>query len=122
MGQSVPIGTVLVVEDDPFVLDDAVDIVETLGYVALEARNADAAMRLLESRPDISVLFTDIDMPGSIDGLALARAVRDRWPAVKVIIASGVVTPAARELPQDAVFFPKPYGRGAVSAALRRVA
>ena len=66
-------------------------------------------MALLESRTDIAVLFTDINMPGSINGLKLAHAVRGRWPPVKIIVVSGQVRPQASDLPPDAKFFPKPY-------------
>src|ERR1700688_3632609 len=69
----------------------AVEAVEEAGYVALEAGDADEAIALLESRPHIALLFTDIDMPGSMDGLKLAHAVRDRWPPVKILVASGKV-------------------------------
>lgn len=110
--------TVLVVEDDPFVRLDAVDMVEELGYAVLEARNADAAILLLESHPEISIVFTDIDMPGSMDGLKLAHAVRNRWPPVRLIIASGILRPASHEIPVGSMFFSKPYGRYAIKAAL----
>jgi two-component system, response regulator PdtaR len=67
----------------------AVEVVEKPGFLAIEARNADEAVVLLESRTDITLLFTDIDMPGSMDGLKLAHAVRDRWPPIKIIVVSG---------------------------------
>jgi CheY-like chemotaxis protein len=80
---------VLIVEDDALISALAVDIVEDAGYRPLEASNADEAVALLESRTDIAVLFTDINMPGSMDGLKLAHAVRGRWPPVKIIMVSG---------------------------------
>jgi len=113
-----PPSLVLVVEDDPFVRMDAVDMVEEAGFQAIEASNAVEAIEIMEARPDIRILFTDIDMPGSMDGLALARAVRDRWPPVHIIIASGHVRVASRDLPSRALFFAKPYQRGAIKAAL----
>jgi two-component system, response regulator PdtaR len=70
----------LIVEDDPLLRMLAVELVEEAGFVALEAGNGDEAVSLLESRPDISLLFTDIDMPGGMVGLKLANTVRDRWP------------------------------------------
>jgi CheY-like chemotaxis protein len=79
MPRTTPI-VVLVVEDEPFVRMDAVDIVEEAGFIAAEATNADEAMRILETNPDIRIVFTDIDMPGSMDGIKLAFAVCDRWP------------------------------------------
>ena len=100
---------VLIVEDDALIRALAVDIVEDAGYRPLEASNADEAVALLESRTDIAVLFTDINMPGSMDGLKLAHAVRGRWPPVKIIMVSGQVRLTASELPSDSKFFPKPY-------------
>lgn len=114
--------TVLVVEDDHFVRMDAVDIVEEAGFIALEAENADEALRLMEDNPAIRIIFTDIDMPGSRDGIKLAHAVRDRWPPVTIIIASGHHRPALHEMPARARFFPKPYARAAVKAALLEAA
>jgi CheY-like chemotaxis protein len=73
---------VLVVEDDPLLRMLAVEVVEEAGFIAIEARDADEAVILLESRTDIALLFTDINMPGSMDGLKLAHAVRDRWPPI----------------------------------------
>src|ERR1700691_5615271 len=77
---------VLVVEDDFLLRTLAVEVVEEAGYVAIEGRDADEAVALLESRADISLLFTDIDMPGSMDGLKLAHAVRGRWPPIKILV------------------------------------
>jgi two-component sensor histidine kinase/CheY-like chemotaxis protein len=86
----------------------AVDIVEDAGFRSVEAVNADQAMAILESRSDISLLFTDIQMPGSMDGLKLAHAVHDRWPAIKIILVSGQVKPSDAERPADSRFFGKP--------------
>jgi two-component system, response regulator PdtaR len=88
------------------------------GCIVFEATNADAALVYLAQRPDISVVFTDIDMPGSMDGLRLAAAVRDTWPAVKVILTSGKTRVVP---PHDNVFLPKPYDYNVVSDAVRRV-
>jgi two-component system, response regulator PdtaR len=78
---------VLVVEDDILVRMDAADMVREAGFDSVEASNADAAIEVLERRFDITVVFTDIQMPGSMDGLRLAAAVRDRWPPIKIITA-----------------------------------
>jgi CheY-like chemotaxis protein len=110
---------VLIVEDEPLLRLLAVDIVEDAGFVALEARDADEAIALLESRPDITVLFTDINMPGSMDGLKLANAVRNRWPPIKLLLVSGQVRPQESELPSDSRFVAKPYGTAAMIAELR---
>ena len=102
-------GTVLVVEDDPLVLISAVTMIEDAGYEVLEARNADEAIVLLEANPQIRVVFTDVEMPGSMDGLKLAAYVRDRWPPVAIIVTSGRILPGKAGLPADGVFLSKPY-------------
>lgn len=111
---------VLIVEDDALIRMDAVDMFEAEGYVAIEAGDADAAIVLLESRDDITHLFTDIEMPGSMDGLRLAFAVRDRWPPVVVVIASGRVRPSEDKIPSRAVFIRKPYGQADVTRAVTK--
>lgn len=118
--QGLPV--VLVVEDEPLLRMMAADIVEEAGFFALEATNADEAIALLESRGDIRIVFTDIDMPGSMDGLKLAAAIRDRWPPVEIIVTSGVSMKAADALPDRAVFFPKPYDQRMILATLHRMA
>ena len=100
---------VLIVEDEALIRALAVDIVEEAGLVAIEAANADEAVAILEARSDIAVLFTDINMPGSIDGLKLAHAVRHRWPPIKIVMVSGKVQLTESDLPSDARFFSKPY-------------
>jgi two-component sensor histidine kinase/DNA-binding NarL/FixJ family response regulator len=101
---------VLVVEDEMILRMRAVDIVEDAGFCPVEAVNADEAISILESRSDISLLFTDIQMPGSIDGLKLAHAVHERWPSIKIILVSGHVTPSDAERPANSRFFGKPLG------------
>ena len=86
----------------------AVDIVEDAGFTAVEAVSADEALAILESRSDISLLFSDIQMPGSMDGLMLAHAVHERWPAIKIILVSGQVKPSDADKPADSKFFGKP--------------
>jgi two-component sensor histidine kinase/DNA-binding NarL/FixJ family response regulator len=105
-----PVPNVLIVEDEMILRMRAVDIVEDAGFNPVEAANADQAMSILESRSDISLLFTDIQMPGSIDGLKLAHAVHDRWPSIKIILVSGRVKPSEAERPADSRFFGKPLG------------
>src|SRR5580698_11558658 len=101
---------VLVVEDEMLLRMRAVDIVEDAGFTPIEAVNADEALAILESRSDISLLFTDIQMPGSIDGLKLAHAVHERWPSIKIILVSGQVKPSDAERPANSRFFSKPLG------------
>ena len=99
---------VLVVEDEMMLRMRAVDIVEDAGFTPIEAVNADEALAILESRSDIELLFTDIQMPGSMDGLRLAYAVHERWPSIKIILVSGKLTLADAEKPTDSRFFGKP--------------
>lgn len=107
-GSAVPPTTVLVVEDELVLRLRAVDIVEDAGFTPVEAVNADEALSILESRSDISLLFTDIQMPGSIDGLKLAHAVHKRWPAIKIILVSGQVNLLDTDKPANSRFFNKP--------------
>ncbi|TPE45658.1 response regulator [Amaricoccus solimangrovi] len=113
---------VLVVEDDPLLRLAAVDFVEDAGFAVLEAANAAEALAILESRFDIRVVFTDIDMPPGMDGLILAAVIQDRWPPVRVIVTSGHIQPPAASLPRGGVFFSKPYREDEVVAAMRRMA
>ena len=103
-----PAPIVLIVEDEMVLRMRAVDIVEDAGFVAIETVSADEAMQVLESRDDISLLFTDIQMPGSMDGLKLAHAVHTRWPNIKIILVSGQVAVTDADKPADSRFFPKP--------------
>src|SRR6185295_18919869 len=91
-GVTAALPTVLIVEDEMMLRMRAVDIVEDAGFTPIEAVNADEALAILESRSDIVLLFTDIQMPGSMDGLKLAQAVHDRWPSIKIILVSGKLT------------------------------
>jgi two-component sensor histidine kinase/ActR/RegA family two-component response regulator len=100
--------TVLVVEDEMLLRMRAVDIVEDAGFRPVEATNADDALAILESRSDIELLFTDIQMPGSIDGLKLAHAVHERWPLIKIILVSGQLKLTDADKPVDSRFFGKP--------------
>ena len=103
-----PIPIVLIVEDEMVLRMRAVDIVEDAGFIPVQAVSADEAMRILESRDDISLLFTDIQMPGSMDGLKLAHAVHSRWPRIKIILVSGQIAVTEADKPTDSRFFPKP--------------
>jgi CheY-like chemotaxis protein len=113
---------VLVVEDEFFSRLHAVNLVEAAGYKAIEASNADEAIAILEMRKDIRIVFTDIDMPGSMDGLRLARAIRDRWPPIELILTSGHVDVPESEVPERGVFFSKPYRDREIIHALQKFA
>jgi CheY-like chemotaxis protein len=112
---------VLIVEDEALVRMIAVDMIEEAGFEILEASNADEAILLLEARRDITVLFTDIEMPGSMDGLGLAQAVRGRWPPIKIIATSGRCVVRDGDLPSGGLFLPKPYSSTQISRALRKL-
>jgi len=113
---------VLVVEDEPLLRMMAMDMVEDAGFEPIEARNADEAIALLEARTDITIVFTDVDMPGSMDGLKLAAAIRDRWPPIEIVITSGHFRLDDTEIPARTVFFPKPYDHQEVVATFRWMA
>jgi CheY-like chemotaxis protein len=100
---------VLVVEDDELIRLNAVDLIECAGFDVIEATDADKAIDILLARADIAVVFTDIDMPGSMDGLKLAAAIRNRWPPIEIIITSGKLTPSPQSLPARSRFLAKPY-------------
>ena len=123
MGQAMPPASlvVLVVEDEPLQRMMAVDLVEEAGFEALHVASAADAVLILESRLDIRVVFTDIDMPGGLNGMQFAAAVRDRWPPIELIIVSGKRRPLPEELPKRGVFFQKPYKRAEVTATMRRM-
>jgi two-component sensor histidine kinase len=112
---------VLIVEDEMLLRMRAVDIVEDAGFAAVEAVNADEALAILESRSDISLLFSDIQMPGTMDGLRLAHAVHDRWPGIKIILVSGQVKPTDDEKPADSRFFGKPIEVAQMIGELQRM-
>ena len=99
---------VLVVEDEMLLRMRAVDMVEDAGFTSVEAVNADEAVAILESRSDIALLLTDIQMPGSMDGLKLAHAVHERWPPIRIILVSGQLRLASIDIPADSRFFGKP--------------
>jgi CheY-like chemotaxis protein len=101
--------TVLVVEDETLIRLHIVDNLKDAGFNVLEASNADDAIEILANRDDIHLVFTDVNMPGSMDGLRLAAYVRDRWPPIKLIVTSGKVAVKPADLPQGARFLSKPY-------------
>jgi CheY-like chemotaxis protein len=118
-GKSPPV--VLVVEDEPLLRILAVEVVEEAGFTAIEASDADEAVALLESRTDIALVFTDINMPGSMDGLKLAHAVRNRWPPIKILVVSGKQPFQSSDLPSNSCFVSKPYQASALVEELRSI-
>lgn len=101
---------ILVVEDETFIRMDVVETLRQAGFHVVEATNADEAVQILERDTSIQLMFTDIEMPGSMNGLKLAAAVRDRWPPVKIIATSGRIKMQINDVPAGARFFAKPYG------------
>lgn len=112
---------VLVVEDSTVIRMGAVDLVTFAGYEALEARSADEAISILESRSDIDLVFTDVEMPGTMDGVKLSHYIRHRWPPVKLIVASGRAVLEESSLPEGCQFFPKPYSDHTIVDAMARI-
>ena len=119
--QSIPVPNVLIVEDEMVLRMRAVDIVEDAGFTAVQAVNADEALAILESRSDISLLFSDIQMPGSMDGLTLAHAVHARWPSIKIVLVSGQVKLSDSDRPADSRFFGKPLEMKEMIAELQEM-
>ena len=111
--------TVLVVEDEPLIRMNAVDLLEDAGFTVLEAQHAEDAIELLKIRLDVRIIFTDIDMPGEMDGIKLASFVRNRWPPIQIIVTSGRMYPAPGALPHGSMFLPKPYTGRQIVAAIR---
>jgi len=109
---------VLVVEDEALIRLGTVVMVKEAGFDVIEAANADQAIEILESHDDIRVVFTDINMPGSMDGLKLAAAVRDRWPPIEIIVTTGRGISDIDVLPERARFLVKPYTALQIEQAL----
>ena len=111
--------TVLVVEDDQLLQALMIDILEDAGFATLQAGNADEALAFLNGRHDIDVLLTDINMPGSMDGLQLAHAVCARWPLIRIVVVSARNGVSETDLPAEGRFFQKPYHAAALISAIR---
>jgi len=112
---------VLIVEDEFLVRMDTRAAIEAAGFDVLEAGDADEAIAILSARNDIRLIFTDVHMPGSMDGLKLAHFVRNRWPPVKVVATSGHARITDSDLPEGVRFVPKPYSAAEITATLREL-
>lgn len=112
---------VLIVEDEFLLRMDSADMIAEAGFEVVQAANADEAIEILTNRSDVRVVFTDIQMPGTMDGLKLARFVRNRWPPVRIVATSGLVRVSEDDLPSGSVFLPKPYRGEEVIVALRKL-
>ena len=112
---------VLIVEDEYLVRTGTRAAVETAGFDVLEAGDADEAIAILSARNDIRLVFTDIHMPGSMDGLKLAHFVKNRWPPVKIVATSARVRISASDLPEGGRFLPKPYSAADIASTLHEL-
>lgn len=112
---------VLIVEDEPILRLNMVWHLEEEGFAVSEASNADEAIAVLERHPDIRLIFTDIDMPGSMDGLKLSAYVHGRWPPVRIIVTSGKRMVEVTDLPDGTMFFSKPYRIEEIANAMREL-
>ena len=117
-----PRATVLLVEDETMVRMLGCDVLEEAGFEVIEAANADEALAVLRQGTGVDVLFTDVEMPGSLDGYGLARLAHERWPQVKVLIVSGRRHPGPGDLPPGGAFIGKPYSPGEVVRRVREMA
>jgi CheY-like chemotaxis protein len=122
MPQSDPRMVILVVEDEPLVRMFLADALDEAGFKVFEAVNADEAVTLLQARPDVQAVVTDIEMPGTMNGIGLAGAVRERWPGIGLVVTSGRVRPGPDDLPPDVAFLAKPYLLDTVITVIRQMA
>lgn len=123
MGQSEPLTRwpVLVVEDEPILRMDAIGMVEKAGFEAVEAMSSADAIRLLEERLDIRLVYMDLDMPRSRKGIEIAAAIRKRWPPIEIILTAAYFTRDSVHLPERTGFYPKPINRDEIVDAMRRL-
>lgn len=113
MGQSKPSTgrTILIVEDEALIRFDLIDFFEAAGFRVVEAESADEAVAILDHDALIQVVLTDVQMPGSMDGLRLAHHIRNRFPPTLLVVTSGVLQPGKTELPTNSFFVAKPINR-----------
>jgi two-component system, response regulator PdtaR len=112
---------ILTVEDEVLIAEHLGNILQEAGFEVVAAANADEAIAILEQRSDIHIVITDINMPGSMDGLKLAAAVKHRWPPIRIIVATGRAPPRLEELPRGSQLLAKPYAREKVLAAVQHI-
>jgi CheY-like chemotaxis protein len=124
MGQSQPLSRhpVLIIEDEPILRMEAIDMVERAGFEAIEAKDVDEAIKILETRTDIRVVYMDLDMPRGVKGIEIAACIRDRWPPIEIILTAASFSKADLDLPVRAEFFSKPVRHREIVAAMRRMA
>jgi two-component system, response regulator PdtaR len=122
MPHSEPRMVILVVEDEPLVRMFLADFLDEAGFKVFEAVNADEAITLLQARPDVQAVLTDIEMPGSMNGLELARVIQDRWPGVGVVVTSGRAQPGPDDVSDAVAFVSKPYLPDTIISVIRQMA
>lgn len=120
---AMPLNTavILAVEDNPIILAGALDLIRNGGFDAIGATSADEAITILEARSDIRLVFTDVEMPGTIDGIKLAHYIRERWPPIHLIVASGRMILEESQLPANSKFFSKPYDDNTIIDAITKM-
>jgi CheY-like chemotaxis protein len=111
--------SVLVVEDEVLIRMGVVDDLEQAGFSVLEAGNTDEAMSILAAHPEVRAVFTDVELPGTMNGLRLAATVHELWPPIRIIVTSGRIRVGMRDLPDEALFMPKPYNNDEIVSTLR---
>lgn len=109
---------ILLVEDEPFILMDVELQLQQDSHIVVSASNADKAIVVLRNEA-VDLVLSDIDMPGSMDGIGLAAAVRDRWPSVRIVLMSGKQRPTLDELPSETRFMSKPFNKSQLLQAVR---
>jgi CheY-like chemotaxis protein len=114
--------TVLVVEDELFIRAAAAEMLTDAGFNVLQAKHAAEALVVFEQHDDIAVLFTDINMPGSMDGLRLAEVVKQRRPPIQILVTSGLIEPNIGDLPDGGKFIRKPYDFDKLKRTIRELA
>jgi CheY-like chemotaxis protein len=121
MAQFTPLNRlpVLIVEDEPVLRIEALDMVEAAGFEPVEATSVGHAIRILEQRTDIRLVYMDLDMPRGLKGIEVAAAIRDRWPPIEIILIAAFSTGARIELPVRARFYPKPVRHDQIIGAMR---
>jgi DNA-binding NtrC family response regulator len=113
--------TILLVEDDALLRWNAAEIAEDAGFAVLQAADADAALKIIGEHEEVGILFTDVHMPGSMNGVRLAHVVHERWPDVALIITSGEMRPQKAKIPDNGIFIPKPYTHQELTLALNEM-
>ncbi|WP_242121985.1 response regulator [Sphingomonas lacusdianchii] len=109
------------IEDEPVLRLDALAMVEQAGFEGIEALDVDDAIRTLETRPDIRIVYMDLDMPRGVQGIELAAAIRDRWPPIEIILTAATFSRENLSLPVRAEFFAKPFRRSDAVATMQRM-